>query len=328
MNNLLLPESTFQRVRDRLEPLIDELCVVRVQSDGTMLVGERTVDPEDYPIHLAWMSIDVFLEGYAPRFIEYLDGAPELKWFQTISAGLDNPFFKQVQKRGVRFCNSDAQAPPIAEYVLASVLYRYQNIAQRLEYQQARQWASTAFREIYDSNWLIVGFGNIGERVGRMVRGFEGRVTGVKRTRSEHKDADRIISFDELADALPSADVVVLACALTDDTQGLVDKSFLSAMKPDAILVNIARGKVVDEDALLQALDSDQLDCAILDVFQQEPLPAESRLWSHPKVFTTPHASSRGAGTRDRWDELFLHNLGAYLGNKPLRCEVGASFFD
>lgn len=327
MKNLLLPDSTFRHLEHRLDEFRNDVRAVRMRGDGSLTVEDRTVVAEDYPIHLAWLSIDVFRENLAPGFIQCLTGAPHLKWMQTISAGLDSPFFRQLLERGVRLCNSDAQAPPIAEYVVASVLYRYQNFSQRNEYQQLRQWNSTDFREIYGSNWLIVGFGNIGSRVGRMVRGFEGNVTGVKRTLTQHKDADRIITFDDVFDVLPSADVVVLACALTDDTRGLVDKEFLDAMKAGAILVNIARGHVVDEIAMLAALNGDRLDYAILDVFQREPLPVESQFWDHPKVMMTPHASSRGMGTRDRWVELFLQNLAAYLNNAPLRNEVDLAFF-
>jgi|TARA_B100000315_G_scaffold258797_2_gene312201 phosphoglycerate dehydrogenase-like enzyme len=327
MQNLLLPDSTFQRLKYRLSDFTDDVHAVRMCADGSLMVGDDTVTADQYPIHLAWLSIDLFRENIAAKFIECLSQAPQLEWMQTISAGLDSPFFKQSIERGVRLCNSDAQAPPIAEYVVASVLYRYQNFERRMEFQRSHHWNSTDFREIYASNWLIVGFGNIGSRVGRMVRGFEGDVTGVKRSPTSHADADRIITFGDLLDAVPAADVVVLACAVTEDTSGLVDQSFLDAMKSGAILVNIARGRVVDESALLQALDGDRLDCAILDVFQREPLPSDSKLWDHPKVLLTPHASSRGKGTADRWVELFLRNLTAYLSDEPLHCEVELSFF-
>ena len=327
MQNLLLPDSTFHRVEGHLDELKNDVRAVRMRADGSLLVADRTVLLEDYPIHLAWLSIDVFRENLVPGFFECLSSAPQLKWMQTISAGLDNPFFRKILERGVRLCNSDSQAPPIAEYVVASVLHRYQNFSQRFAHQQAREWASTDFREIYGSNWLLVGFGNIGRRVGRIVRGFEGKVTGVKRTSASHEDADEIIVFDDISNALPNADVVVLACALTDETRDLVDEKFLGLMQEGAILVNIARGAVVDEAALLESLDSGRLDCAILDVFRREPLPADSRLWNHPKVLLTPHASSRGQGTGDRWVELFLHNLRAYLQNDSLRNEVDLSFF-
>ena len=327
MKNLLLPDNTYIRLGQRMDEFKADVRVVRMQTDGTLLVGDQTVSADDYPIHLAWLSVDVFRERMAPGFFEILSGAAGLEWMQTVSAGLDHPFFRQVMERGARLCNSDAQAPPIAEYVIASVLYRYQNISRRTQVQAERQWDSTDFREIYGSDWLIVGFGNIGKRVGRMVRGFEGRVTGVKRNAVKHEDADRIITFDDVSDYLPAADVVVLACALTDDTRGLVDRTFLGSMKQGAVLVNIARGAVVDETALMQALNGDRLDCAILDVFSKEPLPVDSPLWHHPRVLLTPHASSRGLGTEERWVELFLQNLTAYLGDDALRNEVDLGFF-
>jgi phosphoglycerate dehydrogenase-like enzyme len=327
LDNLLLTEVAYQQVAPRLAPHSERLRVLRMQADGTLKLGDRTVTTAQLPVHLCWLSGDLIDSGSVAEFIGAVMQAEDLRWLQTVTAGLDHPLFKALFDRGVRLCNSDAQAPAIAEYVLASVLYRYQQFPDRVARQQAGQWQPNDFREIYGSHWLIIGFGNIGRRVGRIAQGFEARVTGVKRIAKPLPDADLIISFADLDGHIGAADVVVLACALTEETRGLLDARRLQAMKPGAVLVNIARGEVVDEAALVRVLDSGHLDYAVLDVFQQEPLPADSPIWQHPRVLLTPHSSNRGAGTPGRGLALFADNLDAYLAGRPLRNEVDATFF-
>jgi phosphoglycerate dehydrogenase-like enzyme len=121
---------------------------------------------------------------------------------------------------------------------------------------------------------------------------------------------------------LPEADVVVLACALNDETRGMCDEAFFRAMKPGAVLINIGRGGLVDEDALRSGLDRDQPGHAVLDVFRTEPLPADSWFWDHPKVRVSAHTSNSGDGNAGRGDELFLENLRRYLAKEPLLNEA------
>ena len=127
---------------------------------------------------------------------------------------------------------------------------------------------------------------------------------------------------DELVNLLPRADVVVLTLPATDDTKHLVNDDFLVAMRHDAVLVNVARGSVVDEDALIRALDGERLDFAVLDVVGTEPLPPESPLWDHPKIVVTPHTSSGGDGRFARGADLFGENLRRYRAGAPLLDEV------
>ena len=260
--------------------------------------------------------------GYGREYAVQLLKSPHLEWVQSASAGLDNPFFAKLASKGIRMTNSDAQAPAIAEYVIASVMERYQGFTIRRTHQANHDWQDNDFRELYGSNWLVVGYGNIGRRVGLRATAFEANVTGVKRSKVEAPGAKQVITYDEVLQALPDQDVVVLACALTDDTRDMVDANFLAAMKSDSILVNIGRGDLVDEGALLQTLNTDSIDYAVLDVFREEPLPADSPFWDHPRVLVTPHSSNRGLGTNVRGDVLFLTNLKALINGEPLVNEV------
>ena len=243
---------------------------------------------------------------------------------QTSAAGLDNALFGLVRSRTRAFCNSDAQAPPIAEFVLASVLNHWHRFDLRAARQKGRVWQGASFKEMLDANWLIIGFGNIGQRIARQVKGFGSSVTAVRRNVSEAGPADNVDVLANLHAHLPTADVVVLACALNEETRSLADAAFFQAMKADAVLVNIARGGLVDEEALLAALDAGALEAAILDVFETEPLPEDHPFWGHPRVYVTPHASNQGLGTQRRGDALFLDNLDRFLSGRALRNLVPA----
>jgi phosphoglycerate dehydrogenase-like enzyme len=327
MKNLLLTTASHAMLKDFLVPFSEQIHVIELQDDGTLHLNDQVVTAEQYPINATWLSPDLIGSKTVRHFVQQVTSASALEWMQTITAGLDAPFFKQVFDQGTRLTNSDAQAPAIAEYVVAAVLTHYQKFTERAALQAQAKWQATHFREIYESRWLIVGFGNIGQRVGEIAKGFHADVTGVKRAVSEMPHCDRIITYADMNSHLPQADVVVLACALTDDTRELFNAETLALMKPDAVLVNIARGGVVDEPALIEALDQGQIDHAVLDVFAKEPLPENSPLWQHPRVTLTPHSSNRGAGTVGRGQLLFQENLTAYLAEKRLRNPVDLSFF-
>ena len=123
------------------------------------------------------------------------------------------------------------------------------------------------------------------------------------------------------------ADVIVLACPLNDETRGMIGQALCEAVKPGAILVNVARGGLIDDDAMLAALNDGRVETAVLDVFHKEPLPEDDPLWSHPKIRTTPHTSFAGDGVQPRWDALFLENVKRYVAGEPLLQEVDASSF-
>ncbi len=321
MKTLLLAEPSYERIRASLHEVLGstEIGVVTIDGDGEFKSAERIVDASDIDISYLRLDWDLFGLGQMRAVLELIDQASHLEFVQTSAAGLDNPMFKKVIAKAGAFCNSDAQAPAIAEYVVASVLNRWQRFDVRAARQADKEWRGNSFKEVIDSNWLLIGFGNICQRIARPLQGFGAHVTAIRRTQEADDLADQVDSLDNLRKYLADADVVVLGCALNDETRGLVDAAFLQQMKSDAILVNIARGGVIVEEDLLQALNSEQIDFAVLDVFDTEPLPEDHPFWTNERVQVTPHSSNSGIGTGKRGDALFLDNLQRHLNHQALR---------
>ncbi|MDQ0463219.1 phosphoglycerate dehydrogenase-like enzyme [Caulobacter ginsengisoli] len=319
---LLLTEAALKRVGDRLRALAPDLDIVTLAPDGTLSRDAAEVDPELY-----WLSLDAFGAGLG-HFFKHIGQGSRGQWVQTFNAGLDNPVFRILFEKGLRVSKSSAQAPPIAEYVVAHGISLLHPIAAQQAAQDAREWKRVPFTEIGSSHWLLVGFGNIGHEIARRVKGFGAQITAVRRSAQPDPLVDRMATQAELPDLLPQADVVVLACALTDETRDIANAAFFAAMKPGAILINIGRGELVDEDALRVGLEAGRPGFAVLDVFRAEPLPAGSWPWTHPNVRVTAHASNAGNGTLRRGDELFLENLRRFRAGEPLlneasKAEVG-----
>jgi phosphoglycerate dehydrogenase-like enzyme len=169
---------------------------------------------------------------------------------------------------------------------------------------------------------VVLGFGAIGQGVGRRARAFGAHVTGVRRRPGPDPDADRVATPSQFLDVLPEADVVVLCCPLTAETRHVAGADAFARMKAGSVLVNVGRGGLVDEPALLAALDRGVPAHAVLDVFETEPLPPDSRFWSHPSVTLTAHASGMSAGNPVRNDALFVENLRRYLVGEALENEA------
>ncbi len=222
----------------------------------------------------------------------------------------------------MRICNSSAQAVAISEYVMAHALNLIHPVELQRELQARKEWKRTPFREISRTNWLIVGYGPIGQELAKRVKAFGATTAVVRRSPATSDLVDKAGTMADLEGLLPEADVIVLACALNDDTRGFADGRFFAAVKEDAILVNVARGALIDDSAMIDALDNGRLAAAVLDVFHQEPLPQDNPLWSHPKVRVTPHTSFAGNGGRARWDQFFLDNIARFVNGEALEAEV------
>ncbi len=319
---LLMSEAAHARVARELAAFAGRLDVVTMAADGALsrdgqALGEAPVNPE-----LFWISLDMVGSGLlGDAFRRVLRGSRG-RWLQTFNAGLDDPVFARVMAKGLRLTKSDAQATPIAEYVLAHAFSLLHPIAAQAEAQRAHDWRRIEFREIGSTRWLIVGLGSIGREIARRLQPFGAHLTVVRRRPAPDPLAADVRSTAELLSLLPAADVVILACPLTPQTQGMADEAFFAALKPGSILVNIGRGGLVDEDALRASLDRDRPGCAVLDVFQTEPLPPDAWFWDHPKVRVTAHDSNAGDGALARGDAAFLVNLRRYLAGEPLLNEA------
>jgi phosphoglycerate dehydrogenase-like enzyme len=202
------------------------------------------------------------------------------------------------------------------------VLEHYQQRDRWRESAARASWEPSSFRELYGTTWLVVGLGALGSAVAVRARAFGVQVVGVRRRPSGDEPVSRVITPAEVHEAVGEADVVVLAAPATTETRHLVDARFLAAMRPRSVLVNVARGSLVDEEALLAALDRGVPEAALLDVTGTEPLPSDSPLWNHPGVIVTPHSAGRGEGRYARAADLFVDNLDRYRRGLPLHHEL------
>jgi phosphoglycerate dehydrogenase-like enzyme len=306
--------------RDGVEPLT-------ISGDGDLSLADGSaVERDAASPEIAWGTSDLFLEGGPLRpFFGLLRRSDSLRWFQTAAAGYDGPVFAELAGRGVRISNSHANSIPIAEYVIRAVLDHFQGAPKWRDNQHSRLWTTHDFREVHGSTWLVIGLGGIGSAVAVRARAFGATVVGCRRSATGEEPVDTMVAPSDLPEVAGSADVVVVAAPANQATRHLVDAGFLSAMKAGSVLVNVARGSIVDEDALAAALDLGTPELAVLDVFAAEPLPGDHRLWTHPSVVVTPHNAALGLGRYGRQTDLFVENLDRYLAGKDLINDVTES---
>lgn len=325
---LLLAKTALARVEPRLKALAPDLDVTAITAAGTFERAGKEIAADQVDPDVVWLSIDAMRDGYLPAFLETIVRGTKTKWMQSFLAGLDHPAFKQIIGKGVRLSKSSAQAIPIAEYVTGHAFSLLLPIEQQRAAQARGEWTRTPYREIGETRWTIVGFGAIGPEIAKRIKPFGVHLTVVRRQTDDKGLADEIVSLADIGKVLPETDVVVLACALNEQTRHLANDAFFEKLKKGAILVNIARGALINSDALKRGLDRDQPRQAVLDVFEQEPLPRDNWMWTHPKVRVSAHTSPGGSGTMRRGDELFLENLrrfraGEQVLNEATKAEVG-----
>ncbi len=320
--DLLVYERAYARIAERLAADARSVRPIVMGDDGSLIRDGRAIPRDQAKPEIAWASTDLFSAGPARDFMIFLLKSSGVRWLQTGSAGVDDPVFGKLAAKGIQLTNSNATAIAISEFILASVLDVCQPNAERRAAQSAKHWQRLGFRELSATTWAIVGLGNIGRETAIRAAAFGAKVIGVRRRPIGDEPVSEMVGPDDLARILPQADVVVLSLALNRQSARMVDRDFLAAMKPGSILVNIARGGLVDEAALLVALDSGTPECAILDVFETEPLAPENPLWNHPRVRVSGHSAAFGDRTEARGDRLFLDNLDRYLVGKPLRFNV------
>lgn len=258
---------------------------------------------------------------------DHLAAARRLRWIHSPAAGVGGMLYPEMVANGVVITNSRGlAADTIAEHVVAVTLAAFRHIPLAVLRQADRRWAQDEIsalgnRTIAGSEVLIVGLGAIGTAAAGRLAALGARVTGIRRRAAAHGPSGGVAAVEppeRLRDLLPSADVVVIAAPQTRETRALIGAPELALMTPDALLVNVSRGKLVDEHALASALAAGRPGGAALDVFEHEPLDPISPLWSLPTVLITPHTS----GFRpDHWDaatDLFADNLRRFEAGEPL----------
>ncbi|QNG38988.1 2-hydroxyacid dehydrogenase [Geodermatophilaceae bacterium NBWT11] len=245
------------------------------------------------------------------------DALPRLRLVQLTSAGAER--FVGKTPDGVALCNArGAHTPATAEWAVTAALAAQRGIPTFVREQDAGRWTPGTHHSMVGARVLVVGAGDIGRTIGEMLAGFDVDLTFVARTAR-----DGVRSTDELPQLLPEADVVVLIVPVTPETTGMVDAAFLAAMPDDSLLVNAARGVVVDTDALLAELTSGRLRAA-LDVTEPEPLPEGHPLFAAPNLLLTPHVGGAVPQTAERATDAVLDQLDRVLAGQPLQNVVDA----
>lgn len=272
-----------------------------------------------------WESDAVFTR----RFFGSVLRAERLQWMHLPNAGVDDPVFVQLLAKGVRLTTSvGANAEPIAQTAMAGLLALSRGFPAWWNAQQRRAWEPLRRNraDLRGQTLLLVGVGAIGNQIARLARAVGLRVIGVRRRpRSATDQVDELYSPSELPALLPSADWLVLACPLTDQTRNLIDAAALSLLPARAHVINVARGAVIDQEALTVALSERRLAGAYLDVFATEPLPSSSPLWQLPNVIVSPHDAAGSSGNFARVSELFLRNLEHWVRGEALENEVSGA---
>ena len=320
-----------------LEAYGDEIASVAADTRLSLAIVSLPADPNDRlgaaelaRIDLAHFSADVFPER-SRQFFAAAQGAPNLRWMQLQNVGVDEPVFGRLLAKGVQLTTSaGATAEPIGQTAIAGVLALARDLPRLAEAQRRRAWEPGWEEDVLPGDlrgqtMLVVGLGAIGSEIARIARVLGLRVIGVRRSPARPDDpVDELHPPAALHALLPRADWLVLAVPLTEETRGLIDATAIALLPQGARVVNIARGAVIEEDALITALEDGQLAGAYLDVFEVEPLPADSPLWALPNVIVTPHNSSAASGNVARITAIFLDNLGRWARGEALRNEARA----
>ena len=257
--------------------------------------------------------------------------AGKLKFVQSISSGMDQYSKELLGARGIRLASAaGVNARAVAEHAIALILALYRRLPEARDNQHRKVWRgmlgdlTQREDEIGGKTLLVVGMGRIGSHLAGLARAFGMKVIGIRRDPAQGANgADSIHAMSDLVKLVPQADIVALTCALTPETTGLMSKAAFAAMKPSSVFVNVARGKVADEAALIDTMQAGRIWAAALDVTADEPLPAESPLWTLPNVFVTPHTAGETRAYEDNVLDILMENLDRlWRGEKTLRNQV------
>jgi len=317
-----LPEGDAERIRAVLP---SDWQVVRVleEADGS---GDG-VPRSTSSLQEALRDAEVYCGFGIPR--DVFAASDRLRWVHSGSAGVGGSLYREMLQRDVVFTNSAGiHAVPVAEHAVAMMYYFARGLDQVAASRRAgRQWDRDRIAcwpspagELFESVVGIVGYGGIGREVGRQAKGLGMQVWAVKRhpERGRSEYADRLFGPAQLGEVLEASDYVVITVPHTRETSGLIGAAQLSRMKRNAVLINVARGDIVDERALIEALQAEAIRGAGLDVFASEPLPATSELWDLDNVCLTPHIGGVSPRFWERETELIIENIRRYIAGEPM----------
>jgi phosphoglycerate dehydrogenase-like enzyme len=311
---------------------------IRAAAPGARLVTVSVEGLADGPLE----DVEVMLRGWlsSDAFDRILARAPRLAWVHSATSGVERALTPTAIERGLVVTNARGVfSRPIAEYVLMMILAVSRRLPQLLELQRERTWQPLEGAELRDVTVGIVGLGSIGRAVGALATAFGCRVVAIRRRPEADADAgdgagdgagagdersfgelmlDRVGGPETLPELLAESDFIVLAAPLTPQTEDMINDETLALVKPGAWLINVARGRLIDERALLRALREGPLGGAVLDTFREEPLASMSSFYDLPNVIVTPHTAWSSGRVLDRSVELFCDNLRRFATGEPL----------
>jgi phosphoglycerate dehydrogenase-like enzyme len=253
---------------------------------------------------------------------ELLKRAPRLRWVQSTSSGI-GPLVDRLGLSGSPLLITNAagiHAEPLAEFVLLSALHFAKEMPRLNTWKAERHWERFCGQEVFGSRMTLIGLGRVGSRIAELSSALGIEVTAHRRTAGGEAPAGvrRVVDAAGLDAELPHTDILVIAAPDTPETANLIDRRRLSLLPANAIVVNVGRGSIIDEQAMIEMLQAGLLRGAGLDVFAEEPLPADNPLWAMPNVIVSPHSASTVVQENDRLVDLFIENLHRYLDGRPL----------
>ena len=303
--------------RDDFGPMREEILAA---APGSRLIPVSVEGMADEPLD----NVEVLLRGWSlgGDHLDRLVGrAPRLRWIHSVSVGVEAALTPCVRLRGLTVTNGRGVFDqPIAEYALSMILAISHRLPQLIELQRERTWQPLEAQEMGGVTIGLVGLGGIGCRVAELARPFGARIVAVRRhpASGSPEGVEVLGGIDALPKLMAVSDFVVLAVPLTPETEGFIDDDVLAAAKPGSWIINVARGGLVDEPAMLRALRSGPLGGAVLDTFRQEPLAETSQFYRLPNCIVTPHTSWSSGAVLGRTFQVFCDNLRRYRAGEPL----------
>jgi len=305
---ILLQGRVEGELLERLESIIGDEHTYIAPGSREELIEEG----KDADIFYGYCSEDLF-----PHF-------PNIKWIQSSSAGMDRHMYPALRESDVLLTNAAGlYGTHVADQAFALLLGLARGIHESVRNQDKHQWGGARTMPMIEIDGFkigIVGMGGIGMQMAKRAKGFDMYVIGVDAYRTDKPDnVDELVSMDQLSNVMSQVDVVMIACPLTEETRGLINKDNLSVMQPTAFFINIARGPIVNEPDLIEILEAGKIAAAGLDVTEVEPLQEDSPLWDFSNVIISPHSAGGSQHRARRITEFFLDNLERYLNGEELK---------
>lgn len=325
---VLLSARTREQLAARVRALPNAAALELVALEDIAVDDSQQVDAVFVSRDITGKSAKHELRDQLGACANVMRRSPQLAWVQTHSAGADRPIYVELMARGVVVTTaSGANAAVVAQSALAGLLALARRFPLLSAAQAQRRWAPLIHagatpRDLAGQTVVLVGWGPIAQALQRSLAVLGLRTVVVRRTDAPAQAGDQALEsvrFERLHDVLPRADWLVLACPLTAVTRGSINAAALSRLPPGAHVINVARGEVVVEADLIAALQAGAAAGAYLDVFEREPLPAESPLWTLPNVIITPHSAGHSDGNEARVAQIFVANLERWLRGEPLQ---------